>query len=141
MVYFTAGSPICLQDHESRKLNVSSPILHGALILCLILRKGYADVLLYHLANEYIYPWLQVRVTNLHDASEHIGEVLKRVKKEHLERAYKIKEWYVFYLDIWQYKFSFCFKIEHLEHDDFPILWGQSGFHLFKLLSVSCFFL
>ncbi|CAK9166986.1 unnamed protein product [Ilex paraguariensis] len=35
-----------------------------------------------------------VRVTNLHDATEHIGEVLKRVKKEHLERAYKIKEWY-----------------------------------------------
>ncbi|XP_050217149.1 nuclear/nucleolar GTPase 2 [Mercurialis annua] len=34
-----------------------------------------------------------VRVTNLHDASEHIGEVLKRVKKEHLQRAYKIKEW------------------------------------------------
>ncbi|VFR01612.1 unnamed protein product [Cuscuta campestris] len=34
-----------------------------------------------------------VRVTNLQDASEHIGEVLTRVKKEHLERAYKIKEW------------------------------------------------
>ncbi|KAB5521452.1 hypothetical protein DKX38_025771 [Salix brachista] len=34
-----------------------------------------------------------VRVTNLHDASEHIGEVLKRVKKEHLRRAYKIKDW------------------------------------------------
>ncbi|KAM7492599.1 hypothetical protein LguiA_035520 [Lonicera macranthoides] len=34
-----------------------------------------------------------VRVTNLPDASEHIGEVLKRVKKEHLERAYKIKDW------------------------------------------------
>ncbi|KAK4576644.1 hypothetical protein RGQ29_027265 [Quercus rubra] len=34
-----------------------------------------------------------VRVTNLQDASEHIGEVLKRVKKEHLERAYKIKDW------------------------------------------------
>ncbi|KAF9611859.1 hypothetical protein IFM89_036503 [Coptis chinensis] len=34
-----------------------------------------------------------VRVTNLEDASEHIGEVLKRVKKEHLQRAYKIKEW------------------------------------------------
>jgi len=34
-----------------------------------------------------------VRVTNLHDASEHIGEVLKRVKKEHLQRAYKLKNW------------------------------------------------
>ncbi|GJT24444.1 nuclear/nucleolar GTPase 2 [Tanacetum coccineum] len=34
-----------------------------------------------------------VRVTNLHDATEHIGEVLQRVKKEHLTRAYKIKEW------------------------------------------------
>ncbi|XP_020113090.1 nuclear/nucleolar GTPase 2 isoform X1 [Ananas comosus] len=34
-----------------------------------------------------------VRVTNLEDASEHIGEVLKRVKKEHLQRAYKIEEW------------------------------------------------
>jgi nuclear GTP-binding protein len=34
-----------------------------------------------------------VRVTNLPDASEHIGEVLKRVKKEHLVRAYKIKKW------------------------------------------------
>ncbi|XP_057542668.1 nuclear/nucleolar GTPase 2 [Amaranthus tricolor] len=34
-----------------------------------------------------------VRVANLHDAAEHIGEVLKRVKKEHLERAYKIRDW------------------------------------------------
>lgn len=34
-----------------------------------------------------------VRVTNLQDASEHIGEVLKRVKKEHLKRAYKISDW------------------------------------------------
>ncbi|KAK8464322.1 hypothetical protein PHAVU_011G177700 [Phaseolus vulgaris] len=34
-----------------------------------------------------------VRVTNLKDAADHIGEVLKRVKKAHLERAYKIKEW------------------------------------------------
>ncbi|KAK9085932.1 hypothetical protein Sjap_026343 [Stephania japonica] len=34
-----------------------------------------------------------VRVTNLEDAAEHIGEVLKRVKRVHLERAYKIKEW------------------------------------------------
>ncbi|CAH8325824.1 unnamed protein product [Eruca vesicaria subsp. sativa] len=34
-----------------------------------------------------------VRVTNLQDASEHIGEVLRRVKKEHLQRAYKIKDW------------------------------------------------
>lgn len=34
-----------------------------------------------------------VRVTNLQDSAEHIGEVLKRVKKEHLERAYKIKDW------------------------------------------------
>ncbi|KAG8662815.1 nuclear/nucleolar GTPase 2 isoform X2 [Manihot esculenta] len=34
-----------------------------------------------------------VRVTNLHDAAEHIGEVLNRVKKEHLERAYKIEDW------------------------------------------------
>ncbi|KAI3928099.1 hypothetical protein MKW98_023700 [Papaver atlanticum] len=34
-----------------------------------------------------------VRVTNLEDATEHIGEVLKRVKKEHLQRAYKIKNW------------------------------------------------
>ncbi|XP_058750623.1 nuclear/nucleolar GTPase 2-like [Vicia villosa] len=34
-----------------------------------------------------------VRVTNLKDAADHIGEVLKRVKKEHLTRAYKIKEW------------------------------------------------
>ncbi|KAL0452558.1 UNVERIFIED_CONTAM: Nuclear/nucleolar GTPase 2 [Sesamum latifolium] len=34
-----------------------------------------------------------VRVTNLQDASEHIGEVLKRVKKEHLKRAYRISDW------------------------------------------------
>ncbi|CAJ1956918.1 unnamed protein product [Sphenostylis stenocarpa] len=34
-----------------------------------------------------------VRVTNLKDAADHIGEVLKRVKKAHLERAYRIKEW------------------------------------------------
>ncbi|EPS64656.1 hypothetical protein M569_10122, partial [Genlisea aurea] len=34
-----------------------------------------------------------VRVTNLHDAAEHIGEALKRVKKEHLRRAYKISDW------------------------------------------------
>ena len=32
-------------------------------------------------------------MTNLDDASEHIGEVLRRVKKEHLQRAYKIQEW------------------------------------------------
>lgn len=38
--------------------------------------------------------YFQVRVTNLKDAADHIGEVLKRVKKAHLERAYKIKEWY-----------------------------------------------
>nr|GEW09736.1 eukaryotic translation initiation factor 3 subunit B-like [Tanacetum cinerariifolium] len=36
-----------------------------------------------------------VRVTNLHDATEHIGEVLQHVKKEHLLRTYKIKEWVV----------------------------------------------
>ncbi|KAM0896407.1 hypothetical protein ACQ4PT_023223 [Festuca glaucescens] len=34
-----------------------------------------------------------VRVTNLDDASEHIGEVLRRVKKENLQRAYKIQQW------------------------------------------------
>jgi hypothetical protein len=34
-------------------------------------------------------------VTNLEDAAEHIGEVLRRVKKEHLQRAYKIQDWYV----------------------------------------------
>ncbi|XP_047086785.1 nuclear/nucleolar GTPase 2-like [Lolium rigidum] len=34
-----------------------------------------------------------VRVTNLDDASEHIGEVLRRVKKENLQRAYKIQHW------------------------------------------------
>lgn len=34
-----------------------------------------------------------VRVENLEDASEHIGEVLRRVKKEHLQRAYKIEDW------------------------------------------------
>lgn len=34
-----------------------------------------------------------VRVENLEDASEHIGEVLRRVKKEHLQRAYKIDDW------------------------------------------------
>ncbi|PWZ58046.1 Nuclear/nucleolar GTPase 2 [Zea mays] len=34
-----------------------------------------------------------VRVTNLADAAEHIGEVLSRVKKEHLQRAYKIQDW------------------------------------------------
>jgi len=32
-------------------------------------------------------------VTNLEDAAEHIGEVLRRVKKEHLQRAYKIQDW------------------------------------------------
>uniref|UniRef100_A0A1D1YFX1 Nuclear/nucleolar GTPase 2 n=1 Tax=Anthurium amnicola TaxID=1678845 RepID=A0A1D1YFX1_9ARAE len=34
-----------------------------------------------------------VHVSNLEDASEHIGEVLRRVKKEHLQRAYKIQAW------------------------------------------------
>ncbi|KAI3870404.1 hypothetical protein MKX03_008412, partial [Papaver bracteatum] len=34
-----------------------------------------------------------VCVTNLEGAIEHIVEVLKRVKKEHLQRAYKIKNW------------------------------------------------
>lgn len=41
-----------------------------------------------------------MRVENLEDASEHIGEVLKRVKKEHLRRAYKIEDWYVCLLSI-----------------------------------------
>lgn len=36
---------------------------------------------------------LQVRVENLEDATEHIGEVLSRVKREYLTRAYKVKEW------------------------------------------------
>lgn len=34
-----------------------------------------------------------VRVENLEDAAEHIKEVLSRVKKEYLTRAYKIKDW------------------------------------------------
>ncbi|KAK8949001.1 hypothetical protein KSP39_PZI006007 [Platanthera zijinensis] len=34
-----------------------------------------------------------VRVENLEDAWEHIREVLRRVKKEHLQRAYKIENW------------------------------------------------
>ncbi|BBN02584.1 nuclear GTP-binding protein [Marchantia polymorpha subsp. ruderalis] len=34
-----------------------------------------------------------VRVGNLADATEHIGEVLSRVKKDYLVRAYKVKEW------------------------------------------------
>lgn len=34
-----------------------------------------------------------VRVGNLEDATEHIEEVLQRVKKEYLSRAYKVKEW------------------------------------------------
>lgn len=38
-----------------------------------------------------------MRVANLEDASEHIGEVLRRVKKQHLQRAYKIQEWYNFF--------------------------------------------
>ncbi|KAG0588334.1 hypothetical protein KC19_2G235500 [Ceratodon purpureus] len=34
-----------------------------------------------------------VRVGNLEDATEHIGEVLSRVKKDYLVRAYRVKEW------------------------------------------------
>jgi len=34
-----------------------------------------------------------VRVANLQDASEHIGEVLRRVKKDYLKRAYKLQDW------------------------------------------------
>ncbi|ONK63982.1 uncharacterized protein A4U43_C07F20900 [Asparagus officinalis] len=34
-----------------------------------------------------------VRVEKLEDASEHIAEVLRRVKREHLLRAYKINDW------------------------------------------------
>ena len=34
-----------------------------------------------------------VRVGNLADATEHIQEVLRRVKKEYLMRAYHIQEW------------------------------------------------
>ncbi|XP_024527850.1 nuclear/nucleolar GTPase 2 [Selaginella moellendorffii] len=34
-----------------------------------------------------------VRVGNLDDATEHIGEVLQRVKKDYLKRAYKIQDW------------------------------------------------
>lgn len=39
-------------------------------------------------------------MTNLQDATEHIGEVLKRVKKEHLQRAYKIDDWYYTFLTL-----------------------------------------
>lgn len=49
-------------------------------------------------------------MTNLEDASEHIGEVLKRVKKEHLQRAYKIEEWYVLSL-VTAFKLKFCFLV------------------------------
>ena len=42
----------------------------------------------------------QVRVTNLEDAAEHIGEVLRRVKKEHLQRAYKIQDWYATFKNV-----------------------------------------
>ncbi|CAK9867986.1 unnamed protein product [Sphagnum jensenii] len=34
-----------------------------------------------------------VRIGNLEDATEHIGEVLKRVKKDYLKRAYRIHDW------------------------------------------------
>ncbi|KAI5061458.1 hypothetical protein GOP47_0023963 [Adiantum capillus-veneris] len=34
-----------------------------------------------------------VRVENLEDATEHIREVLSRVKREYLTRAYKVKHW------------------------------------------------
>eukprot|EP00249_Psilotum_nudum_P018209 c26693_g1_i1 orf=82-1917(+) len=34
-----------------------------------------------------------VRVSNLENATDHIREVLSRVKKEYLTRAYKIKDW------------------------------------------------
>ncbi|KAL4452383.1 hypothetical protein ABPG75_008045 [Micractinium tetrahymenae] len=34
-----------------------------------------------------------VRVENLEDATEHVGEVLERVKPEYLRRAYKVKSW------------------------------------------------
>ncbi|KAL3695758.1 hypothetical protein R1sor_009834 [Riccia sorocarpa] len=34
-----------------------------------------------------------VRVGNLNDATEYIGEVLSRVKREYLVRAYKVQEW------------------------------------------------
>ena len=39
-----------------------------------------------------------MRVENLEDAPEHIGEVIRRVKKEHLKRAYKIEDWYAIIL-------------------------------------------
>eukprot|EP01018_Ginkgo_biloba_P018537 Gb_01485 [translate_table: standard] len=34
-----------------------------------------------------------VRVANLQDATEHIGEVLRRVKRDYLKRAYKLHDW------------------------------------------------
>lgn len=53
-------------------------------------------------------------MTNLEDASEHIGEVLKRVKKEHLQRAYKVEEWYVLSL-VTAFKLKvFCFLVAHV---------------------------
>ncbi|KAK9093347.1 hypothetical protein Syun_028258 [Stephania yunnanensis] len=54
-----------------------------------------------------------VRVTNLEDAAEHIGEVLKRVKREHLERAYKIKEWYA--------KEQICLLNQLVDENDFLV--------------------
>lgn len=51
----------------------------------------------FHLKVFCVVPMKKVRVTNLEDASEHIGEVLSRVKKEHLKRAYKVSDWYDFF--------------------------------------------
>uniref|UniRef100_A0A0D6QTK2 Nuclear/nucleolar GTPase 2 n=1 Tax=Araucaria cunninghamii TaxID=56994 RepID=A0A0D6QTK2_ARACU len=34
-----------------------------------------------------------VRVANLQDATDHIGEVLRRVKRDYLKRAYKLQDW------------------------------------------------
>jgi hypothetical protein len=61
-------------------------ILH---VCCQILSNYY-----YYSSQTEYFIYFQVRVTNLKDAADHIGEVLKRVKKEHLTRAYKIKDWY-----------------------------------------------
>lgn len=83
----------CLKNEKLKAIRQFHQFLFPHFLICLTLcAVSFTET-------ENFFGWwgFQVRVTNLQDASEHIGEVLKRVKKEHLRRAYKIKDWYAMF--------------------------------------------
>ncbi|KAM1087699.1 hypothetical protein ACFX2H_013185 [Malus domestica] len=48
------------------------------------------------------------------DATEHIGQVFKRVKKIQLKRAYEIENWYATLSLCWILMFRFCCSVDFI---------------------------